>query len=235
MRPLVPAALEIDTWQGNAWLSAVAFRLQNVRRRGLPSLGRCSNFLELNLRTYVRRRDDAAIYFLSIHAGSRLAVRLARWFTPLPYVFARISYEKRGTAWLFDSHLPADAAKPLLRAEFEEPNMDDDASKGPLDAWLVERYSAYTTDPCGRLHRLVVSHAPWQIFAVQADVNAKELGTGLGLDLLRPLERCQFCPAMSSLVWPSELVEQPRVRQGTRGLFSDSDQSPDSTVTGVQP
>ena len=72
LRRLVPDCLDIDTHDGVAWVSAVAFRLERVRFRWSPPLAFCSSFAELNLRTYVRHRGEAAIYFLSIHAGRRL-------------------------------------------------------------------------------------------------------------------------------------------------------------------
>src|SRR4051812_1889675 len=83
---VLPAGVELDTRDGAAWVSVVAFRL-GVRHRWLPPIRPFSNFVELNLRTYVVRRGEPGIFFLSIHAGSRAVVRLARWLTPLPYVF----------------------------------------------------------------------------------------------------------------------------------------------------
>src|SRR4051812_2155420 len=65
LRPHVPAALEIDTCDGTAWVSLVAFRLERIRRRWLPSLGFVTNALELNLRTYVHHQGEPGIYFLS--------------------------------------------------------------------------------------------------------------------------------------------------------------------------
>jgi uncharacterized protein YqjF (DUF2071 family) len=72
----LPAGLELDTFEGAAWITIVAFHLEKVRLRGLPPIYPFSNFLELNFRTYVRFAGRPAIYFLSIHAGNRLAVSM---------------------------------------------------------------------------------------------------------------------------------------------------------------
>ena len=85
LRPHVPAGLELDLWDSTPWVSLVAFRLKRVCHRWLPSPRLVTNVLELNLRTYVRVRNEPAIYFLSIHANNPLTVALARWLTPLPY------------------------------------------------------------------------------------------------------------------------------------------------------
>src|SRR5262245_53933351 len=53
LRPLVPYELEIDTYDGWAWLGVIPFQLSGVRLRGTPNM--CSlAFPELNVRTYVR-------------------------------------------------------------------------------------------------------------------------------------------------------------------------------------
>ena len=95
VRPHIDRRIEIDTWRGMAWISAVAFRL-NTRPAGWPSAPFCSNFLELNLRTYVRDGDDPAVWFLSMHGGRRLAVWLGQRLTPLPYRFALMREAPRG-------------------------------------------------------------------------------------------------------------------------------------------
>jgi uncharacterized protein YqjF (DUF2071 family) len=205
LRPLLPRGLEPDTWGERAWVSVVAFHLQ-VRHRGLPPLGPCFSFLELNLRTYVRRDGEAAIYFLSIHAGSRLAVRLARWLTPLPYALACITYERCRSAWRFDCRLAAVPAGPLFRAEFQHSGYDASALGDPLDEWLLERYCAYMSDRHGRLHRMVVTHPPWQAAVVGAEVTASRLGALRGLDLQRSPERCHFARSVEALLWRTEVV-----------------------------
>ena len=77
VREHLPAALELDSWCGSTWVSAVVFRLADVRLRGLPPITFCPDFLELNLRTYVRYRGQPGIYFLRMYADSRLAVAAA--------------------------------------------------------------------------------------------------------------------------------------------------------------
>ena len=48
LRPHIPPCLEIDTKDGAAWVSAVAFHMARVRPRWLPSFPPVSDFLELN-------------------------------------------------------------------------------------------------------------------------------------------------------------------------------------------
>src|SRR5262245_20685303 len=78
LRPLVPSELAIDTFDGQAWLGVVPFRMTAVRPRICPSLPGLSAFLELNVRTYVTAEGKPGVWFFSLDAASRLAVRAAR-------------------------------------------------------------------------------------------------------------------------------------------------------------
>ena len=80
LRAQVPAALEVDTFEGQTWVSVVAFRIDPLRTRGVPLSLR---FPELNLRTYVTRDGKPGVYFFSLDAASQAAVTGAReWIMP---------------------------------------------------------------------------------------------------------------------------------------------------------
>src|ERR1700674_4951250 len=53
----LPPGLQVDTLAGKGWIGLVPFFMRVVRPAGLPSIVGLSNFLELNLRTYVLDRD----------------------------------------------------------------------------------------------------------------------------------------------------------------------------------
>src|SRR4051812_43405730 len=53
IRDLVPAALELDLWEGQAYIGVVPFNLRNMRPRGIAPLPVLSHFGEINVRTYV--------------------------------------------------------------------------------------------------------------------------------------------------------------------------------------
>ncbi|MFC7141800.1 YqjF family protein [Halosimplex aquaticum] len=91
--PHVPDDLDLDTYEGDAWLSVVPFVNVNVRPRGAPSaLG--IRLPELNLRTYVRAGDDPGIYFFTLDAQGVLSVLGARVTHHLPYHYARMDVSR---------------------------------------------------------------------------------------------------------------------------------------------
>jgi hypothetical protein len=94
MARLIPAGLEVDTFDGYAWIGVVPFWMDQVRTRATGE--RCitvpgtATFCELNLRTYVRSQitDRHGVYFFSLDAASLLAVIGARTLFHLPYFLA---------------------------------------------------------------------------------------------------------------------------------------------------
>jgi uncharacterized protein YqjF (DUF2071 family) len=209
LRPHVPAALEIDTRDGAAWVSLVAFRLERIRQRFLPSLGFLTNSVELNVRTYVRYHGEPAICFLSIHAGNPLLIRLARWATPLPYSFARMSYRWDKDTAQFASHCPAADGGATLAATFSPTAAGSTAQAGSLDEWLLERYFLYVQGRDGTLFRTVVQHAPWEVRPAKARITSNTMGQAFGLDLSREPEKVHFSPGVHAHIWP--FAERPRL------------------------
>ncbi len=78
LRPLVPPALSLDIFEGQAWVGVVPFRMTNVHPRLTPSVPGLSQFVEMNVRTYVTVNGVPGVYFFSLDASNRIAVRLYR-------------------------------------------------------------------------------------------------------------------------------------------------------------
>ena len=94
---LLPPGLQVDTFDGWAWVGVVPFCMDRVRLRGLPAIPGASRFPELNLRTYVRSQSThvPGVYFFSLDAANPAAVAVARLRFHLPYYWARMSTEEK--------------------------------------------------------------------------------------------------------------------------------------------
>ena len=81
LRPLIPRQLEIDTYDGVAYIGLVPFWMTGVRPNWAPAQSAFS-FLETNVRTYVYSEGcngrDPGVYFFSLEAASAIAVAVAR-------------------------------------------------------------------------------------------------------------------------------------------------------------
>jgi uncharacterized protein YqjF (DUF2071 family) len=162
LRAHVPRRLEIEQYQGSAWLGITPFRVTSLRLRGLPPAPGLSSFLELNCRTYVRRNDRPGIWFFSLDASSRLAVEAARRTYGLRYRHARIEFEA-GTFTL--SRLHEDS---FFAASYRPQGLTYTAPKGSLEHFLAERYCLYG-GKSGEL-RADIHHPPWQLQMAEVEL-----------------------------------------------------------------
>jgi len=129
LRPLLPRGLELDLYEGCAWLSVVPFRMAHVGPRGLPDLPWISAFPELNVRTYAVAGGKPGVWFFSLDAANPAAVALARVGFHLPYFRARMSLRSEGDAIVYSSERTHRGAPP---ARFEARYAPRNGSNGEL-------------------------------------------------------------------------------------------------------
>lgn len=186
LRALVPEALELDTFEGRAWVGVVPFRMENVGPRWLGWLpGRLPgprSFPELNVRTYVRHEDRPGVWFLSLDAASALAVRGARAFFHLPYFDAEMKVGERD-GWVdYDSRRTDRRLGPgVFRGRYRPVGAAITVPTGGLEHWLTERYCLYAADREGRVRRGEIHHRRWPLFAAEAEIETNTVGGAHGL------------------------------------------------------
>ena len=165
LRPLVPAALELDTFEGDAFIGLVPFTMTGVRPWWAPPLPGIDDFHETNVRTYVHDRGDLpGVWFFSLDAASYLAVMAARTLWRLPYHHARMTLEKSADGVRYASERRRPPPLPgTCRVTCRPLGEPAAARPGTLEHFLAERYLLYTMGRGGRLWRGVVHHAPYPL------------------------------------------------------------------------
>ena len=165
----LPAGLTVDTFDGDAWVGVVPFAMKRVHPRGLPTVRGLSDFLELNVRTYVH--DEAGrpgVWFYSLDCNQGLAVRVARTFFHLPYQHATMSCTVMPDGSL---HYVARRRGEEVDARFVYRVDRGGTLVEPrsLEFFLVERYVLYAhAVKRGLLFSGQVFHSPYRVTA--ADV-----------------------------------------------------------------
>lgn len=150
----VPAALTIDTFEGDYYISIVAFTMQKIRPGYLPAISFISDFHEINIRTYVIHGNRRGVYFLNIEAQKYLSVFIAKQMSGLPYEKSNIKRTKNS----YTSINPKKQYSLDIIFNVEEPI----AHKTDLDNWLTERYCLYLENR-NCLFRYDIHHKPWQL------------------------------------------------------------------------
>ncbi len=213
LRPLIPAGLELETFEGQAWLGVVPFRMENVKPRFLPAVPWLSAFPELNLRTYVRLagRSQAAkpgVWFFSLDAGNPVAVEVARSGFHLPYFNARMGLQYEGQNWVrYTSQRIDGRAQPTALKALYRPTGSVYLSRpGTLEHWLTERYCLYAADPRGQLYRGEIHHLPWPLQPAEAQFDLNTLALPIGLALNSQATCLHFVKRIDVVAWAIERV-----------------------------
>ncbi|MEX1097749.1 MAG: DUF2071 domain-containing protein [Planctomycetales bacterium] len=211
LRPLVPSALAIDTFDSWAWIGVIPFRMTGVRHRLLPAIRPFSAFPEINVRTYVTSPGRSGVWFLSLDATSWLSVRVARSWYGLPYHDARIRLEREGHSIHYRSERRARNGRAAPMARFDAtytPTGDPfRAERGTLEHWLVERYCLYSADRRGRVFIGDVDHAPWPLQPAEAEVRVNTMTAPLGIGLPRMAPVCHFARRLDAVAWSVRPVD----------------------------
>jgi uncharacterized protein len=202
LRPLVPPALEIETFEGRAWLGVVPFTMANVGPRGVPPLPGFSTFPELNVRTYVRHRGRPGVWFLSLDARSWPTVRGARLVFHLPYVHARMQSLRDGDTVRYAA-VRDDPGRPAARFEatYRPTGPVAEATPGSFDEWATNRMRLFSADGRGRIWRAEIDHPRWPLRPAEGDVDAAELVAVHGLHLPQEPPRLLFTDRLDVHGW----------------------------------
>ncbi|HEY7034769.1 MAG TPA: DUF2071 domain-containing protein [Thermomicrobiales bacterium] len=171
LRPLIPPQLTLDTYEDQAWVGVVPFRMSAVAPRPAPPVPWFSVFLELNVRTYVTIGGKPGVWFFSLDAANPVAVAVARRWFHLPYVRARMRLRHDGDWIGYESHRTHRGFPPGdFRGRYRPTGPVYRSEPGTLDAWLTERYAFYAGDAFGRVFRGNIHHLPWPLQPAEADI-----------------------------------------------------------------
>jgi uncharacterized protein len=180
VRGAVPEPLEVDTFEGSAWIGITPFEVTGLRPRGLPPPPLVSRFAETNVRTYVTLGGRPGICFLSLDAASTFAVLAARAIYRLPYFRARMTIERSGDEIAYATARVGGEAS--LRARYAPVGDRFRARPGSLEHFLVERYSLFTVS-LGLVVRTDIDHPPWPLQPARADIAENTMTRPAGIEL----------------------------------------------------
>jgi hypothetical protein len=223
IRPLLPSKIELDTFDGTAWIGLTPFIVTGLRPPGIPALPWISRFPEMNVRTYVRGPDgERGIWFFSLEADRLAAVVGARLSYGLPYRWARMSVEARAGSVEYASsrHFAPGNAHITIR-----PGSPICANE--LARFLTARFRLYTVIG-GRLAFAQVEHSPWPLKAATIVSLRQNILEGSGLPIATGQPLVHFSPGVyvriGRPVWLPEQTPLPGPADETTYLVSGSEE-----------
>jgi uncharacterized protein len=149
LQAALPPSLEIDTFGGKAYVAIVPFFMRDIRPAYLPAVPGISNFMETNVRTYVRdKKGNPGVWFYSLDANQPLAVEIARRWYNLPYQHAKMNWDRLSSteAIIYRTKRQHDQTKIVSTFQYQPIGEVFFAKEGTLEFFLAERYLLYAWD-----------------------------------------------------------------------------------------
>jgi uncharacterized protein YqjF (DUF2071 family) len=214
----VPDALDVATFDGSAWVSALALenrgvgpgpiRLPRGLERGVP---------QLNLRTYVTAGGRSGVYFLSLDTRSRSAAATGRRAFGLPFHHARMSTSRRGETVTFRSQRTDGSA--AFQARYRPVGEPYRADPDTVESFCIEEYhylfpaaedrrpgASDSDSGDDRVRVGTIDREPWTLRPVEATIRRNTLFEAAGLPTPTTDPVTQYAPTFEMRVEPVDSV-----------------------------
>jgi uncharacterized protein YqjF (DUF2071 family) len=158
VQTLLPAGLEVDTFDGSAWVGLIPFSMRGITLPRLPAIPYFGSFPEINVRTYVRHNGIPGVWFFSLDINRLVPAVVARTTYLLPYCWGRASNRIEGGVLTsrLERRWPSRAHSTTTVEIGQAIAKSDD-----LSVFLSARWGLYSRGLFGGLVYAPVDHEPW--------------------------------------------------------------------------
>ena len=162
----VPPGTSLDSFQGKTYVSLVGFRFCRTKLLGRFPIPFHSNFDEVNLRFYVRRKESGeerrGVVFIAEVVPKRAIATTARLLYGENYVRLPMKHriESSGTVeylWRVNGE--------WCRISVTTSGLPRPAVDGSLEQFITEHYWGYSRQRGGGSMEYRVEHVPWKVWA----------------------------------------------------------------------
>ena len=191
---LLPDGLDVDTFDGEAWVGLVPFSMRGIGVPGLPAVPWLGSFPEINVRTYVIRNGVPGVWFHSLDVNRFLPALVARATYRLPYCWGGASNRLEGSTLSSSARRrwPGSGPSTELRVRVG----DVITEQSPLEVFLTARWGLYSRGVGGRLMYAPVDHPRWVLHRAVAEHVDDSLIAAAGLPAPTGEPHCMFSPGV---------------------------------------
>lgn len=206
VQAILPAGLEVDVFDGSAWVGLVPFVMADVR---LPRVGPfpwMSTFPETNIRTYVRGPEGCpGVWFASLDITRLAGVVIARTTYRVPYAWSwmRVEESPGGVHYRSRRRWPG----PRGAAVELDVQIGAQVELGDREAFLANRWRFFDADRRGGVITAPVAHGPWTLHHAEVVSLTEELTTAAGLPAPTSPPVCHFSPGVDARVGRLERLQ----------------------------
>lgn len=166
VQALLPPELEVDTFDGSAWVGLIPFSMRGIGLARGPAVPYLGSFAEVNVRTYVTRNGIPGVWFFSLDVDRFLPASVARLTYRLPYCWGATSHVRDDDVLRTSvrRRWPGRTEESRLEVHMGEAIEADD-----LDVFLTARWGLYSRTR-GGVRYAPVDHGPWPLRSASAPV-----------------------------------------------------------------
>lgn len=171
--------LELDRHDGSAWVSLVAFDFLGTRVLGVPWPG-YTDFVEINLRFYVRQGERRGVSFVREIVPKRLVAWIARALYNEPYVYAPVTSDGKRVAGRFEKSFNLDWRG---KAQILSVRASDTAwrpSSESVEHFFKEHEWGFGRSRSGDLVTYRVEHPHWDVYPIESTAVNFDFGAVYG-------------------------------------------------------
>jgi uncharacterized protein YqjF (DUF2071 family) len=196
LAPWVP--LPLETFAGQAWVTAIACELSDGRVRGAFSLGKCRGVLVF---TYARAGRSAGLCIIQAQLGSwswRLACGRG---LGLPCRPAHVLLERYGDLVFVDAESNDDLQPFELSGRYGPTGAPSAPQPGSLQSFLLDRFTMVAPNDDHGAKLVELHHAPWALQPASGELRVQGLLPG-GIQLPDAPNLVSYCAELELLGWP---------------------------------
>lgn len=194
VQALLPAGLEVDTFDGAAWVGLIPFSMRGITLPHLPPVPYLGSFPEINVRTYVRHNGIPGVWFFSLDINRLIPAVVARTTYLLPYCWGRATNRIEGNV-LHSSVERRWPSRAYSRTSVEVGGAIDRPDE--LAVFLSARWGLYSRGLFGGLMYAPVDHEPWPLYNAHVEQIDQNVVQAAGLPAPSGDAHVMFSPGVS--------------------------------------
>jgi len=197
---LLPDGVELDTFEGRAYVALVPFNMRHLRVRYLPPIPTTANFAEINVRTYVISQGRPAVWFFSLDTPQLLPTAVARTAFKLPYCYAKAKVNLSGTGPGAVLTSSVERRWPTQGRSSIAVRVGQPLTPGPLEDFLTARWGLVSASRGNKLWYGPVEHEPWPLHSAELLHLDDNLITAAGLPAPIGEPHLMFSPGVNTTI-----------------------------------
>jgi len=164
----VPRGTELDSFEGNTFISLVGFRFLRTKLFGVFPVPFHTNFDEVNLRFYVRRSDAGnykrGVVFIREIVPRRSIAQVAQLAYAENYICLPMKHTMAKSDTIFTVEYQWMLNRQWCRLHAQASGTSTHPAEGSLEQFITEHYWGYAAQRDGGCKEYRVEHVPWRVW-----------------------------------------------------------------------